>query len=68
MTGQFTPINTGRAEKIEREVPNYETSPDSEVIRILAWADSREELELMQAMSDEELEAYLDKKRKGGRE
>ena len=68
MKEQFTPMTMARAEKVELETKDYEQDPGNDVIRILAWADSRAEIELMESMSDDELEAYLDKKRKGGRE
>ncbi len=63
MTEKFIPIKTDRAEMLEKESTDYEQGPANDTIRILAWADSREELELMEKMSDDELEAYLDRKR-----
>ena len=65
MKDKFVPINTDRAEKLDKADELEEANSSNQIIRILAWVDSPEELELMQRMSDDELEAYLDRKRKG---
>ena len=68
MKNRFIPIGKGRAEKLEKPDELEKQNGTGDVIRIMAWVDSPEELELMEKMSDDELEAYLDKKRNGGRE
>ena len=57
----FTPIRTDRAEKVDTAA---EPTADPEPARKMIWAYSKAESELMSAMTDEELDAYLEERDK----
>lgn len=63
MTNRFIPINTNRAKKL-----NKDTATESKAtLPNLIWANSRAEADLMEKMTDKELERYL-AERDGGKE
>lgn len=63
MSKKFTPITIDRAKKLDKD-----TATDSKAtLPNLIWANSRAEAELMEKMTDKELERYL-AERDGGKE
>lgn len=63
MTKRFVPINTSRAEKLDKETATESKAP----LPTMIWANSRAEADLMEKMTDKELERYL-AERDGGKE
>ena len=55
MKNRFIPIGKGRAERIRQ--PEQEQDESKPIV--MAWANSKAEAELMDSMTDEELERYL---------
>ena len=63
MIKKFVPISTSRAKKLDKD-----TATESKAtLPNLIWANSRAEADLMEKMTDKELERYL-AERDGGKE
>lgn len=63
MTNKFVPIDTSRAEKLDKDTATESKAPLPDFI----WANSKAEADLMEKMTNRELERYL-AKRDGGKE
>ena len=63
MTNKFVPINTSRAEKLDKETSTESKAP----LPTMIWANSKAEADMMANMSDRELERYL-AERDGGKQ